>query len=246
MVLNARTLMRVALAMDLPWRPATSSDYLVVSRAASIVDQDIIDVPLRDALLDKGVSGEYEISYTGGAPEMILPADMPASAEITRIEYNHETNWFEADIAAPSAENPRATAMVTGRIERLMQVPVLKDTMRTGSMIRSDDIEYITMRTRSVNHDVILDRGNLYGMTPRRMIQAGKPIKEQDVEYPRIVSRGDEITMVFKNGPLKLTARGKALESGSKGEIIRVVNGQSNRTLEATISGEREVTVARF
>ena len=83
-------------------------------------------------------------------------------------------------------------------------------------------------------------------MTPRRVIFEDKPIKIEDIEAPRIVKRGENVTMVFKEGPLVLTAQGKALEFGAKGDAIRVTNLTSSRTVEAIVTGEKEVSVSVF
>ena len=40
-----------------------------------------------------------------------------------------------------------------------------------------------------------------------------------------------------------LAVRGKASEGGAEGDMIDVVNVQSNRTLRATVSGPGQVTV---
>ena len=80
------------------------------------------------------------------------------------------------------------------------------------------------------------------GLTPRRMIAAGKPVKANDVQAPRIVARGEAVTLIYKAGALNLTARGKALEFGAKGDVIRVVNTQSNRSIDAIVTGDQEVT----
>ena len=42
MVLNARTLYRIASAMDVEWRPATSGDSITIRREANIIPFDII------------------------------------------------------------------------------------------------------------------------------------------------------------------------------------------------------------
>ena len=41
-----------------------------------------------------------------------------------------------------------------------------------------------------------------------------------------------------------LTMRGKALEAGAEGDIINVLNVQSKRTVQATVTGPGRVTVA--
>ena len=83
-------------------------------------------------------------------------------------------------------------------------------------------------------------------MTPRRMVIEGKPIKLSEIEAPQIVRRGQNVTIIFKNGAMELTAMGKALENGSKGDLIRVVNANSSRTVAATITAEKEVRVQSF
>ena len=102
------------------------------------------------------------------------------------------------------------------------------------------------MRSSRINSGTILSAADLVGMTPRRMVLDGKPIVANDVEAPRIVKRGESVTLNFKSGSLELSAMGKALEHGSKGDLVRVVNNSSNRTIEALVTGEREVTVQTF
>jgi flagella basal body P-ring formation protein FlgA len=41
-----------------------------------------------------------------------------------------------------------------------------------------------------------------------------------------------------------LTAAGKALDDGGRGELIRVVNIQSNRTIDATVAAPGQVELA--
>ena len=83
-------------------------------------------------------------------------------------------------------------------------------------------------------------------MTPRRMAFNGKPLTDTDIEAPKIVERGQSITMTFSNGMIELTAMGKALESGAKGDVIRVVNTNSSKNLQAIVSGEQQVKVQSF
>lgn len=246
MTLSARTLQRVAVAMDLNWRPSSTRDTLVVRRAATVIDEDTIGDKVRMSLKDEGVNGLYDLLFLSGTPEIILPPHMAETAEITAISFDPDTNWFEAEIAAPSKENMEVQLRVNGKIERLVEVPVLRDTIRSGKVIDARDVEMITVPARHLNHDVILQAAELAGMTPRRMIVAGKPIKEQDVEFPRIVERGQSVTMIYSQGPLQLTATGKALQQGAKGDVIRVVNSQSSRPIDAIITGNREVTIRTF
>ncbi|GJL84369.1 MAG: flagellar basal body P-ring biosynthesis protein FlgA [Micavibrio sp.] len=243
MVLNARTLMRIAIALDLPWRPASSADYVVLSRAATLVDREQIENGLKEALIEKGLKGNYNLKFADGNTDIILPQGQPGTIEITSISFDPKKDWFEADIVAPSKNNPIHRARLSGQVERLTSVPVLSDTLHKGTIIGKRDIEFVDLPSRSVNHDYIRNADDLRGMTPRRILHAGKPIQTSEIQAPRIVERGDFVTMIFEDGMLSLTAKGKALENGAKGDFIRVVNTGSNRTVEAVVTAEREVTV---
>ncbi|MFP4312704.1 MAG: flagellar basal body P-ring formation chaperone FlgA [Alphaproteobacteria bacterium] len=246
LVLDARTLLRVARALDLPWRPVDSSEFIVLERAATLITADEIENELIDAIKTSGYHGDFELSLPHNTTEIILPQDQPGTFEISDLDINSENDFFSAIIYAPNADNPLQTMRVSGKMHQVVNVPVLKDTLRNGHLIRARDIGYQKMRAKTLNHDVILSADELIGMTPRRMIFTDKPIKMSEIEAPQIVQRGQNITMIFKNGSMELTAMGKALENGAKGDLIRVVNASSSRTVSALVTAEKEVRIQNF
>lgn len=246
MVLNARTLYRIATALDVQWRPVDSSEQLILKRAATIIEKDQIRTALVKAIHESGHNGDFELGMGAQAEEIILPFNEPATFEITDLKIDPQTDRFEASISAPSVEKPLQTRKISGMVHSVEMVPVLTNTVRNGTTITQSDIDYTPIRTADLNHDVILNPENLIGTTPRRMLSAGKPIKANEIELPRIVERGQLVTMVFKSGPMELTAMGKAMESGAKGDIIRIVNAASSRTVQGIVSAEKEVLVKTF
>jgi len=247
MVLNARTLMRIAVALDLPWRPATSADYIVIRRAATIIDRPAIENALQTAIAEKrDDNNQFRILIPNGMDEMILPQDMPKSIDVSYVNIRDDGRYFEAQLVAPSKDKPYKTMRVSGTIEKMIDVPVLRKTLRTGDIIGKHDLDTIQIREQDLQHNFILSSDDLVGLTPRRMVLEGKPIQTSDVESPVMVERGDLITMTFTEGPLVLSAKGKALQDGALGDYIRVVNLSSNKTIEAVVSGTREVAVKAF
>lgn len=242
MTLNARTLMRIAIAMNLSWRPQSNTEQVIVKREATTVNKDYISDQIKTALLNKGVTGNYSLN-TESLKDIILPADAAPTAEVTEITFQPENNWFEATIVAPSKTEPLSTARISGKIQRVTSVPVLRGALSAGTIIGERDIDYIEMNDNALHANLIVDPAKLIGTTPRRMITPGQPIKLTDIEQPRVVSRGGLITMVFKSGTLTLTAEGKALEDGAAGDTIRVVNTSSNKTLQGLVTGSNEVTL---
>lgn len=246
MTLNARTLMRIAIALDLPWRPAHSGEYVVLSRAATVIDAEMIEQALQDEISESGVHGNYKLAFAGNLNEMILPLDAPANVEVQSLNVRQGQNRFEAVLVAPSKEDPLQTLRVSGALHRMIDVPVLIGAMRKGDVIGARDIEMISVREGEVRGDLVLSADDLIGMTPRRIVLPGKMIKANDLQAPLIVERGDIVTMIFNNGGMTLTAKGKALENGAKGDLIRIANSSSSRNVEAIVTAQREVMVKEY
>lgn len=243
MVLNARTLMRIATVVDLPWQPRHSAEQVVVRRAATVIETDTIDSALHDKIRDAGVSDSFKLSYSTAAPRIVLPHDMSPAMEITKFDYSPRYGRFDATIVAPSKANPLQEITVSGTIDRQIKVPVLRTALRNGDIIGKTDIDYIEISSEELQHDYVLEGEDLIGMTPRRAVMSSEPLRTIELEQPRIVSRGEFITIIYDDGPMFLTAKGKALQHGAKGDIVNVVNVNSSRTIQGIISGERQVTV---
>ncbi|MCB1530669.1 MAG: flagellar basal body P-ring formation protein FlgA [Rhodospirillales bacterium] len=243
MVLNARTLYRISTALNLSWRPASSSEQIIVRRAATVVPQNKIEEALKEALSGEGLEGRYNLLISGGDQQMILPHGLPDSVEVSSIKFDPRRDIFEAALVAPSKETPVKRLSLMGQVERMVAVPILKSTLRNGDIIGKHDLNWIEMPARQIQHDTLLKEKNLVGMTPQRISFAGKPLLASDLESPKLVERGDIITITFKDGPLFLSTKGKALQSGAKGEIVHVANLSSKKSLEAVVTGTREVIV---
>jgi len=159
------------------------------------------------------------------------------------LSYTPGRDVFTAVVAAPSADNPVKTLSLSGLIEKVQNVPVLRSSLKAGDIIGAGDIEWIPVTARSTVYDTITDIDHLIGKTPIRSVEAGVPVRGRDLESPQLVSRGDEILIRFNSGSLQLTARGKAMQPGTEGDIIRVVNLGSNQSIRAEIIGDKVVQV---
>ena len=103
-----------------------------------------------------------------------------------------------------------------------------------------------SIRESSFSKNMIADPAKLVGMTARRVIVASRPIKNSDIIAPQIIERGQLITLSLKNSVMRLSTQAKALDSGAKGEIIRVVNTTSNKPLQAVILNEGQAQVITY
>jgi flagella basal body P-ring formation protein FlgA len=244
MVLNARTLLRIALALELPWRPASTMDQVTVKREATIIDKDMIEQKLTEALAVEGVSGDFMLNIPVESQKIMLPSDQIAALEVTKIFVDSGQKSFQATVMAPSAENPLQVLQIKGQIQPVIEVPVLKASIQNGQIITEYDIEYKKIRDVDFTADVVTSIDQLVGMTARRMIPAGRPIRENETLAQQIVGRGELILLRLETGPLSLTTQGKALENGAKGDVVRVLNTASNQTVQGIVTGNNEVSIA--
>lgn len=243
MVLNARTLLRIARALDVPWRPASTAEFVVLKRAASVVDRETIEAALKNSLSEKGLNGHYNLVIPYEMSQIILPEDQPAQLEVTNISYNPSYKRFEASVAAPSADNPIHRMIISGNVEHVVQIPVVNKPIRNGMVIGAQDIKMVDMRQDKVHETMLLSADDLIGMTARRVVVPGEPIVRSEIIAPQIIARGETVTMTFQEGVVQLTALGRAMESGAKGDVIRVVNMDSSRSIQAIVTGKKAVQV---
>jgi flagella basal body P-ring formation protein FlgA len=82
------------------------------------------------------------------------------------------------------------------------------------------------------------------GMQMRRQLRAGQAIKVADLAKPDLVQRDDNVTLIYESVGLYLTVRGKAVDGGTEGDVVNVVNLQSKRTVSGVIIGRGQVAIS--
>lgn len=250
LVIPSRTLLRVAMALGLPWRPSAPEDSVTVTRSASIITPDMIRASIKkavdEAAAQKNMDGHYDFTVKTAIDKIVLPPESAADIMVTDVVLKPENNSFAVTLVAPAQGKPLKTVHVNGVLQRLTSVPVLKETLQAGALIGARDLEIVDIADAGLPRDAILRQEDLIGMTPRRMVAAGKPVRTGEIESPRMVTRGDTVTMIFQGGGLQLTTQGKALEHGAKGDQVHVVNASSNKTIAGIVTANREVTIENF
>ena len=132
---------------------------------------------------------------------------------------------------------------MTGRAFRTVDVPVLRNRVLRGDVIREDNLQWVKMKAERVQHDIIVDASDLIGKTPKRGVRAGHPVRGADVTRPLLVEKNSLVTIFHKVPNMMLTAQGKALQSGADGDVVQIKNGRSNQVIEAEVIGPGRVAV---
>ncbi len=243
LVWNEATLLRIATAFNMPWRPESGQEVRI-RRDATLIDRDTLKSVLRDHLTGLGDPALYQVNLTSEIPEIIVSNKGTPRIDVADFNMQPVGGTFSALIRVSEADGSNSqTVNVRGVADRVVSVPVLKADKRNGEVITSGDITYITRKATTVGANVVRSPGEMIGSTPRRAIAAGTLITPNDLQMPQMVSRGDLITMVYKQGGMYLTVKGRALEDGAIGQSIKVSNTGSNRTLEGRVTATKQVTI---
>ena len=151
---------------------------------------------------------------------------------------------FAAEIIIQDTR-PTVRLPVSGRAYGVVQVPVLSRRIAPGDTITASDIDWQDVRAEQTGSDIAATDAQLIGMTPKRGVPVSQPVRLRDLQSPRLIDKGALVTITLATANLSLSVQGKALQDGGKGDVIRVVNTQSNRVVEATVAGPNLVAVAK-
>jgi flagella basal body P-ring formation protein FlgA len=239
--LNARTLMKLASAYGVKWTPTTTADQVVLTRTGTVIDAATIQSAILNALVENGVPGKFDVTFAVPLNAMILPAKTAPDLAIARVMIDPRTQNFTLR-AAPLAM-PAYGLDIQGKIEPLVDAPVLRSTLAKGALIGATDLDTTEIRASQAGNDTVLDKTQLIGMSARRNILPGRLVKMADIESPLAVKRGEKITLVYRTGVLELSAQGRALQDGRAGDQIKVVNVASKTNLQGTVMAENKVII---
>ena len=240
---GARWLAAVARAYGLAWQPNSRLEGTVVERASQVIDSRRIEAEMIDALARRGAAGRISLLLDQPAMRLDLPSDAEPTLAITGVNYDPSSGRFTALLVAPATGTAQAKATISGRAVTMTEVPVLRRRIEPGEVIRAEDIEWSSARADRIGRDIIIDAENLVGMSTRRPIRPGDPVLASELRAPVVVAKNSLITIRLETERMTLTAQGRAMEAGSSGDVIRVMNTKSNKIINAAVVDSGTVRV---
>lgn len=200
-----------------------------------------VEAVLSDALSRIVTVGRLQMELDSRAVELRAPQGAGGLA-VENLYYSPVQGRFAAEIVVTGSQ---VRLPVSGRAFGVVQIPVLSRRVIPGDVIGPGDIDWLDVRADQTTSDTAATDAQLIGMTPRRGVSTNQPVRLRDLQSPRMVDKGTLVTITLSTPSMTLTTQGKALQDGGKGEVIRVVNTQSNRIVEATVAGPNVVAVAK-
>ena len=242
-IFDAAWLAAAAREHELDWQPGSRLDQASVTRATRAIEADTIAMRLLAEIGSRQSVAGVEIQLDNPALRLLVAADAPADIAVDGLAIEPRSGRFSAIVAAPAGSADAERQRVTGRLIRMIDLPVLGRAVAPGDTIAAADIETMRVRAERLGSDAVLDRHALIGKTPRRPLRPHEPLRIGDVQVPLLVHKGDLVTIVLETPTMRLTAQGKALADGARGAMLQVANTKSNRLIDARVTGANVVAV---
>lgn len=161
-----------------------------------------------------------------------------------RIGYDPRTRRFDMLLHVPGSRMLQQQPLrVTGIVHETVEAVVLVRSLQRGEAIRSGDLAVERRPRGEAGTDVLTRPEQALGMAARRPLRAGQPVRDGDLMRPELVQRNETVTLIYEVPGIVLTMRGIAQEAGAEGDVISVMNQQSKRIVQGTVSGAGRVTV---
>lgn len=228
------------LAVD---RLPTFGSVTVVRRAVTI-DADTLRALVAEAAAARlGAAVEtIDVTIDETVTPVVAAATARTPAALTDFVLQSASGRFNATLAIDVGDGTRPVALA-GRAVETIAVPVLSRPIDRRSVIHASDVTIVRIDKRRVPGSAVIDAGEVIDMAAKRPLRAGEVIATADIEPPRVVLRGDLVTLQYSRPGLTLSARGRALGDGAKGDIVSVLNEQSKRTIQGIVTGAGTVAV---
>jgi flagella basal body P-ring formation protein FlgA len=240
---DAKWLYRIARAYKLNWRPLSLKTRVFVERSSQVIYRDEIEDILVERLRSQGYKDNFEIEFGQREPTIYVAANEPATIDIEGLSITKSTGRFIATLVIPANKTNAKRFRLTGRIHRLIQIPVISRRLNRGDIIQKDDIEWINLRERKLRRGYIQAEEEIIGKAAKRYIAAKTPLTASHLRRPQLVKKGSIVNIALIDGAMRLTTQGRSLENGSLGDTIRIKNTRTKRIIEAKVTGASSAKV---
>ncbi|MGL5166331.1 MAG: flagellar basal body P-ring formation chaperone FlgA [Afipia sp.] len=190
-----------------------------------------------------GDAANISVTFERDLRELQLDAANTGDMRATIVRFDPRNGRFDItfEIANDVTYSPTKLRF-TGTAVETVEAAVLTRSVERNEILRSSDVIVERRPKAEVGNDIAL-RDRAVGMQARKQLRSGQALKVADLGKPDMVSRDQAITLIYEAPGLYLTGRGKAVDSGTEGDVVNVVNLQSKRTIQGVVIGPGQVSV---
>ncbi|MBB1090927.1 flagellar basal body P-ring formation protein FlgA [Rhodopseudomonas palustris] len=219
---------------------------VTVTRLARSLPAKHIQLQVIETLQRRHGFGEAEdvtLSWDREIESQTLPSSYSGALQLVAERFDRRSGRFDISFEITGAAgNVPVRLRVTGTAVETLATVVLTRPVERNEVIKISDVAIERRPKAEVASDAIA-RDAVIGMQARRALRSGQIVRSTDLAKPDLVTRDQGVTLIYQAAGIYLTSRGKALETGTEGDVVNVLNLQSKRTVSATVVGRGQVMV---
>ena len=219
---------------------------VTVTRLARTLESKAIELAVAQALEHKnglGDAANLTLTFDRDVQDLRLDAANSGALQTAAARYEPRSGRFDVSFEIVNEATGSPTRLrFTGTAVETVEAAVLTRNVDRSDMLKSADV-VIERRTKAEAGNDAASREQALGMQMRRPMRAGQPLRSADLVKPDLVQRDQSVTVIYETPGLYLTTRGKALDNGTEGDVVNVLNLQSKRTVTGIVTGRGQVTI---
>jgi flagella basal body P-ring formation protein FlgA len=215
-----------------------------VTRAGRAIAPQQIEAMLASSIAKTyslGAASDLSIEFDRTLRAVQVEPTVTAPGHIEQLRYDSHSGRFDALFEVNGA--PSARMRLTGTALVTSETIALSRPLARGEVITVSDLTLKRIPRSLITSDTITDPEQAIGRAARDPLGPGRALRAGELVKPQLVQRNESVTLVYQVPGITLAVRGKAVDSGAEGDVIDVVNVQSNRTVRGTVSGPGRVSV---
>jgi flagella basal body P-ring formation protein FlgA len=216
-----------------------------VTRLARTIEGKEIESQVAHALEHRnglGDAANLSLTFDRDVQDVRLEASNTGALQPVSVRYEPRNGRFDVSFEIAN-DTSRMKLRFTGAAIETVETAVLTRNVERNEVLKSADVATERRPKAEVGGDPAA-RSRAVGMQMRKQLRAGQALKVADLGKPDLVQRDDNVTLIYESTGLYLTMRGKALEAGTEGDTVNVLNLQSKRTVSGLVIGRGQVAIS--
>jgi flagella basal body P-ring formation protein FlgA len=190
-----------------------------------------------------GDAANISLTFDRAPGDIRLDAANSGALTPVAVRYEPRTSRFDVTLEITNEAGLAPTRLrFTGTAVETVEAAVLARSLERNEVLKASDVMIERRPKAEVGADV-LTRERAVGMQARRQLRAGQALKGADVSKPDLVQRDQGVTLIYETAGIHLTVLGKAMDNGTEGDVVNVMNLQSKRTVAGVVVGRGRVAI---
>jgi flagella basal body P-ring formation protein FlgA len=174
------------------------------------------------------------------------PVVLPTGPLVTRVLAPKNTELagtVPLTVVFKAGEDAERRVGITVSLERLVTVVVARRPLGRYKPVENEDVELKAVDLAGLPADRLTDLESVLGKRTRRALDSGTVLRPDLLESPPLVKRGDRVRIIAETAGFRISAAGQVKQKGCEGEVIPVMNLDSNKVIHARVIDSQTVKI---